>query len=82
MDALELIKESIRKSTIGYFKHKFTNHLYEGPFFLGNDGKLRISNRRTIQWEFLDVKDLENLEKIASEEGEKLEKSYSPFKER
>ncbi len=32
MDALELIIESIRKSTEGYFKHKITGDLYEGPF--------------------------------------------------
>ncbi len=82
MDALELIIEPIRKSTLSYFKHKVTGYLYEGPFFLGNDGKLRISNQRTLQWEFLDLKDLENLKKITSEEGEELKKSYYPFKDR
>lgn len=82
MDALELITEPIRKSTLGYFKHKITGHLYEGPFFLVNDCKLRISNKRTLQWEFLDFRDLENLEKITSEEGEDLVKSYFPSKYR
>lgn len=76
MNALELITEPIRKSTINYFKHKVTGDLYEGPFFLCDDGRLRISNQRTHQWEFLDLKDLKNLEKITSEEGEKLIKSY------
>ena len=76
MDAYELIIEPIRKSTISYFKHKVTGHLYEGPFFLGNDYRLRISNRQTLQWEFFDLKDLKNLEKITSEAGEELIKSY------
>ncbi len=82
MNALELIIEPIRKSTLGYFKHKLTGHLYEGPFFLGDNGRFRISNRRTFQWEFLDLKDLENLEKITSKEGKKLVKSYSPLKDK
>ena len=76
MDAYELITESIRKSTISYFKHKVTGNLYEGPFFLSDNDKLRISNRRTLQWEFFDLKDLKNLEKITSEAGEELIKSY------
>lgn len=63
----DMIKEPIRKSTLGYFEHRLTGHLYEGPCHLTSDDgkcKLRIMNETTQQWEFLDLVDLRHLEKI------------------
>ncbi len=86
MDALKLIIEPIRKATLGYFKYKINGHLYEGPLLLednpDSDGKyrFRISNEKTIQWEFFGLTDLKNLEKITFKEGEELKKSYFPLK--
>jgi len=63
MDALDIIKEPVRKSTLGFFKHKVTNQVYEGPIHL-EKGKLRIYNQTTVQWDFLNLEELNLLEKI------------------
>lgn len=64
MHALDIIREPIRKSTLGFFKHDITNQLYEGPLYLDEKGKVRIFNRTTAQWDFLNLLELNCLEKI------------------